>query len=141
MTCVAALRTTQPMNCASTYQLKRCKSSRIQIASAVIGPKGAYSSYGRSSFSLSFSEDAFPEIYDKILPIGMNYKLSTLPLAAEVGYYSLIGAIYSNILSIFNSSQEIGYSSLSLYFTLALYVLSLPGLFSLVSRSVKVKVL
>jgi len=36
-------------------------------------------------------------------------------------------------------SEETGYSSLSLYFTLALYVISLPGLFSLVSRSVKVK--
>lgn len=35
--------------------------------------------------------------------------------------------------------DEIGYSKLSLYFTLALYVLSLPGLFSLVTRSVKVK--
>lgn len=33
----------------------------------------------------------------------------------------------------------IGYSSLSLYSTLALYLLSLPGLFSLVTRSVKVK--
>lgn len=32
-----------------------------------------------------------------------------------------------------------GYSNLSLYSTLALYVLSLPGLFSLVTRSVKVK--
>lgn len=32
-----------------------------------------------------------------------------------------------------------GYSNVSLYFTLALYVLTLPGLFSLVTRSVKVK--
>ena len=34
----------------------------------------------------------------------------------------------------------VGYSSLSLYFTLFLYVLSLPGLYSLVTRSVKVTV-
>lgn len=33
-----------------------------------------------------------------------------------------------------------GYSGLSLYFTLALYVLTLPGLYSLVTRSVKTKV-
>jgi len=33
----------------------------------------------------------------------------------------------------------VGYSNLSLYFTLALYVLTLPGLYSLVTRSVKVK--
>lgn len=36
-------------------------------------------------------------------------------------------------------AEETGYSGLSLYFTLALYVLTLPGLFSLVTRSVKVK--
>ena len=34
---------------------------------------------------------------------------------------------------------ETGYSSLSLYFTLALYVLTLPGLYSLITRSVKTK--
>lgn len=38
------------------------------------------------------------------------------------------------------STGTIGYSNLSLYFTLALYLLTLPGLFSLVTRSVKVKV-
>lgn len=36
-------------------------------------------------------------------------------------------------------AEESSYSNLSLYFTLALYVLTLPGLYSLVSRSVKVK--
>jgi hypothetical protein len=36
-------------------------------------------------------------------------------------------------------ADEGGYSNLSLYGTLALYVLTLPGLFSLVTRSVKVK--
>lgn len=41
---------------------------------------------------------------------------------------------YSQLLA-----DEGGYSNLSLYFTLALYVLTLPGLFSLVTRSVKVK--
>ena len=35
------------------------------------------------------------------------------------------------------SSGSIGYSNLSLYFTLALYVFTLPGLYSLVTRSVK----
>ena len=34
-------------------------------------------------------------------------------------------------------SGSIGYSNLSLYFTLALYVFTLPGLYSLVTRSVK----
>lgn len=34
---------------------------------------------------------------------------------------------------------DVGYSSLSLYFTLALYVLTLPGLYSLITRSVKTK--
>jgi len=37
------------------------------------------------------------------------------------------------------TAEETGYSSLSLYFTLALYVLTLPGLYSLVTRSVKAK--
>lgn len=36
-----------------------------------------------------------------------------------------------------SDSESTGYSSLSLYFTLALYVLTLPGLYSLVTRSVK----
>eukprot|EP01039_Chlorochromonas_danica_P007485 gene7487-8276_t len=35
--------------------------------------------------------------------------------------------------------EVIGYSNLSLYFTLFLYILSVPGLFSLISRSVKSK--
>ena len=35
--------------------------------------------------------------------------------------------------------SPVGYSSLSLYSTLGLYLLSLPGLWSLVTRSVKVK--
>lgn len=35
--------------------------------------------------------------------------------------------------------EVIGYSNLSLYFTLALYIFTLPGLFSLITRSVKVK--
>mmetsp|Transcript_29954 Transcript_29954/g.41159 ORF Transcript_29954/g.41159 Transcript_29954/m.41159 type:complete len:288 (-) Transcript_29954:58-921(-) len=34
---------------------------------------------------------------------------------------------------------QTGFSSLSLYFTLALYVMTLPGLYSLISRSVKIK--
>lgn len=33
--------------------------------------------------------------------------------------------------------EQIGYSNLSLYFTLALYLVSLPGLYSLITRSVK----
>lgn len=37
------------------------------------------------------------------------------------------------------TSGESSYSGLSLYFTLFLYVLSLPGLYSLITRSVKVK--
>lgn len=37
------------------------------------------------------------------------------------------------------TTGESTYSGLSLYFTLFLYVLSLPGLYSLVTRSVKVK--
>ena len=37
------------------------------------------------------------------------------------------------------TSGESTYSGLSLYFTLFLYVLSLPGLYSLITRSVKVK--
>jgi len=36
-------------------------------------------------------------------------------------------------------TYSVGYSNYSLYFTLFLYVLSLPGLYSLVTRSVKVK--
>eukprot|EP01031_Cornospumella_fuschlensis_P033614 gene33614-40662_t len=44
-------------------------------------------------------------------------------------------SISSTLLS---EEAPIGYSSLSLYFTLFLYVLSLPGLYSLVTRSVKV---
>lgn len=43
----------------------------------------------------------------------------------------------SNSLMI--SDGDSGYSGLSLYFTLALYILTLPGLYSLVTRSVKVK--
>ena len=35
-----------------------------------------------------------------------------------------------------NSEEISGYSNLSLYFTLALYVLTLPGLYSLITRSV-----
>ena len=48
------------------------------------------------------------------------------------------GTLGSLLLS--DESGVIGYSNLSLYFTLALYLLTLPGLFSLVTRSVKVKV-
>merc|ERR1719201_2295642 len=36
-------------------------------------------------------------------------------------------------------SEDVPGSSLSLYFTLALYLLTLPGLYSLVTRSVKTK--
>ena len=35
------------------------------------------------------------------------------------------------------TTQVVGYSSVSLYFTLALYVVTLPGLYSLITRSVK----
>jgi Cofactor assembly of complex C subunit B len=47
----------------------------------------------------------------------MLVQIPSMPIAAEVG--------------------DVGYSSVSLYFTLALYVLTLPGLYSLVTRSAK----
>lgn len=43
----------------------------------------------------------------------------------------------SDYLFFFHCRQAVGYSSLSLYFTLALYVVTLPGLYSLITRSVK----
>jgi len=47
----------------------------------------------------------------------MLVQIPSMPIAAESG--------------------DVGYSSVSLYFTLALYVLTLPGLYSLVTRSAK----
>lgn len=90
MTCVAALRTTQPVNSASTIQLKTCRRSGIQIATAIISPTATSRSYSRTSISMAFGEDAFPEMYYKILPSGMHSHYSTLPLAVEVGYLSSI---------------------------------------------------
>lgn len=37
----------------------------------------------------------------------------------------------------YSFQEVIGFSNLSFYFTLFLYIVSLPGLFSLVTRSVK----
>ncbi|KAJ1442936.1 hypothetical protein B484DRAFT_441841 [Ochromonadaceae sp. CCMP2298] len=51
---------------------------------------------------------------------------------------SLTESVANNMGSLL-TAEETGYSSLSLYFTLALYVLTLPGLYSLVTRSVKAK--
>lgn len=45
----------------------------------------------------------------------------------------------SDIAVVTDADSKIGYSNVSLYFTLGLYLLTLPGLYSLVTRSVKVK--
>lgn len=74
-----------------------------------------------------------------------NYKIPTNNIGSNElkmfsGDYSTINAIALNSpLLLSDISSNVEYSKLSLYFTLALYILSVPGLFSLVSRSVKVK--
>eukprot|EP01038_Epipyxis_sp_PR26KG_P010556 gene10556-14182_t len=74
-------------------------------------------------------------------PQGMNsFQHYTSEISSQlmetINQQSLISTLNHHA---FLTSEETGYSGLSLYFTLALYVLSLPGLFSLVTRSVKVK--
>lgn len=79
------------------------------------------------------------------LPLPVQHYLKTksstsLQFGSSLGDFS--GMLADSGLT--QSSQllaEEGYSNLSLYGTLALYVLTLPGLFSLVTRSVKVKVI
>jgi hypothetical protein len=51
---------------------------------------------------------------------------------------SALNGFHSDLL-LSDEGATSGYSSLSLYFTLALYLLTLPGLYSLVTRSVKTK--
>ena len=65
---------------------------------------------------------------------------SQLQMFAPAEAASLISSVDSGSLWLSAEEAAGSYSSLSLYFTLALYVLTLPGLYSLVTRSVKTKV-
>lgn len=67
-------------------------------------------------------------------PVGIS-SLDMTSLNHDV--LSLTSSSFSSLL-LSAEGGESGYSSLSLYFTLGLYVLTLPGLYSLVTRSVKV---
>lgn len=71
-----------------------------------------------------------------------SFETTSVAVAALAETVANVPMFVSNHPYSFSSSllaEESSYSSLSLYFTLALYVLTLPGLYSLVSRSVKVK--
>jgi len=64
--------------------------------------------------------------------------LKMMPLPSEV-LPDAVSSAPSSISSVLVMAEAYltGYSSLSLYFTLALYLVTLPGLYSLVTRSVK----
>jgi len=71
---------------------------------------------------------------DSVLTMNMFDPLTEVLTMPPYGSSSI-----SSLPSFFSAAEgESAYSSLSLYFTLALYVLTLPGLYSLVTRSVKV---
>jgi hypothetical protein len=71
------------------------------------------------------------------MSLDFGESVSMLPISLSAG--PLTEHVTSSlILSDEVVSESIGYSNYSLYGTLALYLLTLPGLFSLVTRSVKV---
>lgn len=82
----------------------------------------------------SFSLKPSPFNSGTVRSLASPTKLNFAPLG-DIGQISDPVFSYTSQLL----AEESSYSNLSLYFTLALYVLTLPGLFSLVTRSVKVK--
>jgi hypothetical protein len=71
-------------------------------------------------------------------PFEASVLQSTSQILSENSHsVDVVGLTESLNLASDDAIAPTGYSSVSLYFTLALYVLTLPGLYSLVTRSVK----
>eukprot|EP01041_Mallomonas_annulata_P009406 gene9406-19514_t len=92
----------------------------------------------KSSFSFQPKSKLHHSGFKRISTSGLkSFQTESFP---SLNILNEMGQMFPNPSSLLISEEAItGYSNLSLYFTLALYVLTLPGLFSLVTRAVKVK--
>lgn len=97
------------------------------------------------SFSAVPSDDPFLSFKEKSARCNAlsTNKMSSLSALTAMTFFSSPLIAQADSLSVrsflLNEESTVGYSQLSLYFTLGLYVLTLPGLYSLVTRSVKTK--
>ncbi|CAI9091395.1 OLC1v1026419C1 [Oldenlandia corymbosa var. corymbosa] len=72
----------------------------------------------------------------RVLPVVRSSLHETLTTSAEIGQLILLGDASSDVVS----GGGVGYSQASYYTSLGLFVISVPGLWSLIKRSVKSKI-